>query len=303
VQPRHAFDTRVSQDTVHVSPGLDLAGIKMRTIQPMTAADYARIERELGQPIICKDGTYWRRVRPFFYRPLLVWEPIVEPLVTPPGTVVGGAQYLVTDATIANSSMSFLMYERVHEYSLAGLEHNRRRLIKHALRDFNFKPIDDLREFQERGYSAYVDFFQRTKYSYKSERTQRNEFENWAATIFAFPKAILLGGYDAKGLVAVSVSYWVNDTLVYATLFSGTDALRRNVCEGMLHVVRQLACEQPQIKQMFTRPYNGGCGMDQYYLIRGCKLVTQPAKLVLNPVTHTLLKRCFSRQYAKIHGS
>jgi hypothetical protein len=140
------------------------------------------------------------------------------------------------------------------------------------------------------------------KYKYKPERTRRTEFEKWAQTVFDFTKAVLLGGYDTNGLVAVSVSYWVNDTLVYSTLFSGTEALRRNVCEGMLHVVRQIACEQSQIRQLLTRTYSGGSSIDHYYLIRGCKLVNKPAKFVLNPVAHAFLKTFLPRQYGRVKG-
>jgi hypothetical protein len=130
----------------------------------MTPAEYARIEQDLGQAVVCKNGRFWRRVRLGFYRPLLVWEPITEPNVALPGTFLGGCQYQVTDTQQANSAMSFLVHDQVHDYSLGALGHQRRRLIKLALKSFVFKPIEDLREFKDRGYLTYVDFYQRTKY-------------------------------------------------------------------------------------------------------------------------------------------
>ena len=268
----------------------------------MTPGEYALAQRAFGQRVVCQNGRFWRRVRPCFFRPLLVWEPITEARVALPGAFLGGCQYVVANGGEANSTLSFLVYDRPHEYALAEQSHNRRRLILLALKNFVFKSVSDPREFKEQGYFAYLDFYRRTNYAYKSERTRRSGFEKWADALFGIRKAVVVGGYDSRGLAAVSVSYWVNDTLVYATLFSATEALRKHVCEGMLHVIRQIACEQAGIQQVLARTFDGGCGRDHYYLLRGCALVRKPARLVLKPVTHALLKTFLATQYAKVRG-
>src|SRR5262249_46686267 len=148
----------------------------------------------------------------------------------------GGFQCAVADPREANASMGFLMLDAPHDYALESLDHNRRRLIKNAAKHFTVRPIADVTHFAANGFRAYSSFYERTRYNYKSERARHAGYARWAEAIMACPKAFVLGGYGATGqLEAVSVSYWVGATLIYATFFSHTEALRKGVGEAMFH--------------------------------------------------------------------
>lgn len=271
-------------------------------LQQMSVREFAETQAQFGVKVVGQNGQFWRRVRPFFYRPILPVAGYDGSAVHPPCRWPGGYQYVVSDGQPANSTMNFLMLDHLQEYSLYRLGHKRRHLITQAARRFHVRPIRDLRELKEQGYKAFLSFYERTGYSYKSERRNRASFDHWAETIFRHPKAILLGGFGPDGLAAVSCSYWVDQTLVYATLFCETEALRRNVGELLFHELRQLAAQQPKIAEIFLRAYQGGNRHDRYYLLRGCKLVKKPARLEMPSPAKALLKWFLPGRHALLCG-
>jgi hypothetical protein len=195
------------------------------------------------------------------------------------------------------------MLDELQAYELEALSHNRRRLINNAAKQTEIRAVRNVGELQEQGFAAYLSFYQRTGYKYLSARRRKERFCRWAATLLREPKTIVLGAYDSGGLVAVSVSYWVEETLLYATHFSHSKALRQGVSELLFHTLRLVAAGNSGIQQVFVRRYQGGNGMDQYYLMRGAKLVRKPAKLHLQPAMGWILKRCLPKQYAILSGT
>jgi len=271
-------------------------------LQQMSIQEHAELEIQFGTPLIHRHGRYWRRVRPFFYRPLHGVEPIAEAVVRSPCAWPGSFQYAVADAQRANSTINFIMLDQLQTYSLESLGHRRRNLIRQAARHFHVRRLDDLDELKNQGYLAYRSFYERTRYSYRSDRLVKEKFDEWAETLFRHPKAILLGGFGPAGLVAVSCSYWIKNTLNYATFYAETGCLRQNIGEVMLHELRLIAAGEPGIREILIRPYRGGESMDQYYLLRGAKIVRKPARLELNRFSLALLRRLKPAEYALLTG-
>ena len=271
-------------------------------IQQMTLREYADLQTQFGVRVVGQGGFYWRQVRPFFYRPLLPIEAYPHDPSRPPVMWPGGFQYVVADPKEANSTMNFIMLDNLGGYTLDGLFHKRRQLIKRAGRYFTVRPVTDARELKEQGHRVYLSFLQRTGYPYKADRKNKAVFEQWVDTLCSNPKTILMGGYGPNGLVAISSSYWINRTLVYSTLISDTDSMHKNVGELMFHEVRQMAAQQPGIAEIFVRGYQGGNSIDQYYLHRDCHLVRKSARLEMPALTHTLLRWLQPRKYELLRG-
>ena len=216
---------------------------------------------------------------------------------------MAGFQHAVPHQRDANSVMRFLILDDLPDYTLARLDHNRRRLIKNAAKHFSVQRIQDVAAFKEQGFAAYSCFYHRTGCAYKSERRSRADFARWAEAVLKCSKSLVLGGYDqAGGLRSVSISYWIGPTLTYATFFCDTPALQKGVGEVMFHVLRETAGRTPGIREVFVRKYQGGNGMDQYYLLRGAKLVVKPARLHLHPAVRWTLKSWFPGKYAVLSG-
>ena len=272
-------------------------------LQQMSIPEYARLSTQLGGTIVERDGIYWRRVRPFFYRPLHSVEPIEAESFAPPSHWFGGYQHAVADARQANSTLNFIMLDSLRDYGLSSLSHRRRHLITQAARRFQVRQIESLSELKEQGYRAYCSFFERTRYAYRSDRVERSRFGQWADHLFRQPKVLLLGGYGASGLTAISASYWIKDTLNYMTFYAETESLRLNIGEAMFHELRLTAARHPGIREIMIRPYKGGESMDQYYLLRGGKVVRKPARLALHPVGHAVLRKFRPAEYSLLMGS
>ena len=273
-----------------------------RMIQPMSLGDYAELQTKFGVNVINRDGRYWRRVRPFFYRPLLPVEAFPDAALPSPVTWPSGFQYVLANEQQANSTMNFLMLDNLQSYSLDRLSHKRRQLIKRSAQLFQVRRLTDPQELKDHGHQVYLSFQERTRYAYKSGRRNKAVFGEWIDALFSNPKSIVLGGYGLGGLAAISTSYWVSHTLVYSTLICETASMQRNLGDLMFHKIRRLAANQPGINEIFVRSYQGGNSLDHYYLLRGCRLVRKPARLELPSTIQTLIRWMMPREYALLNG-
>lgn len=270
----------------------------------MSLAEYASLQQLLGEKVVLRGGLPWQQVRPFFYRPLLPVEALDPRQVSPPSGWPGGFQHVVNRPAEANSAMSFIMLDDLARYSLADLGHKRRHMITYAARRFSVRRLMEAEELKAQGYRAYLSFYERTGYQYRSDRKNEASFRAWVDTLFRQPKTVLLGAFAPEGLVAVSASFWVNRTLVYASLFCETSAMQKNVGELMFHELRVLAGRQPGIEEIFVRRYQGGNSLDRYYLLRGCKLVQKPARLEIPSLVRTSIRWFMPRTHALLcHGT
>jgi hypothetical protein len=269
----------------------------------MTIEEFAAYEGIFGQRIIAVNGTYWGRVRPLFYRPLLPYQEYQPGLVTPPSLgLLGGFQHAVPPGEKANSCLNLLMFENAEAYSLDCLDYNRKRQARLAAKQFVIQPITDIKEFKQKAYPVYLSFYERTQYQYGSQRREEPCFSRWADALFQISNLVILGGYRNGELGGVSVSLLFEDTLCYATFFCNTESLRLGLSDFMLHFVREAVAKGPRAKQIFAGLYKGGKGLDDFYLLRGCKLVREPALLHINPVAKAFLMRFLPEQYERLLG-
>ena len=273
--------------------------------QPMTVKEFARFRCSFGERVIESNGIFWRQVRPFFFRPLLPYKEYQATLVKPPPKAWwGGFQYAVPQGPSANSSLNLLLFQDAENYSLETLSDQHRRQIKSAARQWVVRQITDREEFKQSAYPVYLSFYERTRYPFAAQRTRRDYFSQWADRLFQIPKAMILGGYHNGRLGGVSVSLLVDDTVHYPTVFCDTESLRAHLSSFMLHTVREAVAQSRCARQIFAGLGKSAEGrtVDQFYLQRGCQPVRQPARLVLNPVAASLLKRFARKPYAHLMG-
>jgi hypothetical protein len=285
-------------------PKATLAQCQMKfPLQKMNVADFASFERFLGQRVIEVNRIYWRQVRPFFYRPLLTFQELSPGSVALPLTArLGGIQFAVGESTQGNSSLHFRIFENAAAYSIESLDYNRRRQVKLAAKRAVIRPITDVNEFKQRAYLVYLSFRERTQYSYGARRENRDYFSRWADMLFHTPKILILGGYRDGELGSVSLSFLIENTLVYATFFCDDMSLRLHLPDLMLHSVREFGAHCPGVDQVFAGMYKGGVGLDNFYALRGSKIVTKAASLRINPFADRVLRYCLPRQYGRLWG-
>src|SRR3974390_2121381 len=110
-------------------------------IQPMSLGEFAALQREFGVEVISRNGLYWRRVRPLFYRSILPTQGFAEGEVSTPCTWPGAFQYVLSGEGQANSMMNFIILDNLHQYSPDILGRRRRQLIQQSARRFQVRPL------------------------------------------------------------------------------------------------------------------------------------------------------------------
>jgi len=274
-------------------------------IHRLSEDEYAALQQAVDAKIVCVEGQWWRQVRPYFYRPLLPYRvfPADAPNI-PLSAWLGGSQHVVPCGQQANSTMSFLMFTDGGDYSLDSLRSKPRRQVRWAGEQFILNPITDREVFKRHAYPVYTEFHARTRYRYLAERSKKQSFEKWADTIFEFQSSLVLGAWHGSELCAVSIAHAIEDTLIYSTVFATDQALRDHVSSFLLHAVRMRASQDGGIAQVYAgMPKTAEAqGIDDFLRRRGCRVVTKPAALWLNPASRLVLGWFFSGQYARIRG-
>ena len=269
----------------------------------MSLHEYAAMAASLGDGLVLVDSVFWRRVRPFFYRPLIPFQ-VRDPSGPKPNTALfGGVQHAVPFGCPSNSVMEFIMTESAGGYELSELEKKDAWAVRSAAKRFEIRPVTCKTDFDLYGHGVYLDFLQRTRYSYKSERRDPAKFAEWSKVVFACPKSLILGAYEGSQLCAVSISHAVMDTAYYATFFATKSALGRHVSDLMLHNIRMAAKHTPGMRNLFATMRHGVSGPENFYLHRGFKVKSMPAMFRSNPLTSVILRYFFRRQYQQIVGS
>lgn len=270
----------------------------------MTIDEYAALESAHGAVVTKVDGIWWRRVRPFFYQPLFPFLEIVpHSKKIPPAGHLGGYQHVVPGPDMGNSWRNFVIWDEVRGYSIDSVGRHRRNTIKKGMKVFTVREMRDPEEFIAQAYPVYLSFYERTRYRYKNERTDKKYFAQWARTLYRFPKVKILGAYHNDQLSAMDVTYVVEGVLIEATSFSKTEHLKYQVADLMAHVLREKATACPNVDFLYEGAATGNRGIDQSKLNRGCKIVSKPAFYRLNPLAFLVLKSCMKNAYEKLLGS
>jgi hypothetical protein len=270
----------------------------------MSVDEFAAFEIAGGQKLQKIGDVWWRRVRPFFYRPLLPYRQLIpDKLRRPPLSRFGGIQYVVPAGQHANSTLDLLLFESPETYSLDALTQTGRRRVRRALKVFNVRPIVDVDDFISAAHPVYLSFYSRTKYGYKNDRIERPKFAAWAKNLFLSPKVRVFGAYQGNDLKSVSISYAVEDVAYLATFFSATEALSDFVSDLILHSVREQIAANADISFIFAAMGSRPRGLDEFYLLRGAHLIRKRAQLRINPLALASLKIFNKEKYAMLRTS
>lgn len=274
-------------------------------IPRLSLDEYAALQQSVGEKVVCLDGFWWRRVRPCFYRPLVPFREFPTTASRLPASAwLGGVQHVVPCGQPANSTMSFLIFPDALDYSLEKLRPKSRQHVRSAAERFTVRPLTDRAEFKEKAFPVYKSFYARTKYRYLAARLRQTNFDKWTDAVFDHGASLVLGAFRGIELSAISIAQAIEDTLIYSTFLGMDEALRDHVSNLLLHTVRQTASQDGGITQVYAgipKPAEHR-GIDEFLMQRGCRVVTKPAFMRLNPVSGLALRCFMSDQYARIRG-
>lgn len=261
----------------------------------------ATFERAQGTTVAVVNDCYWYSARPSFYQALFPVLPRVGRMVPPRLAIIGGYKYCVPPNGGANGSMAFLMFRK--DYSSSELDRKRRHQLRIAAGKFEVRLIRSAEEFARGGHPLYLDFLRRTGYRVFRARQRREVFERWARCLFEIPHLQLVGAYRGSELHAVSIFFALEGILSYATFFSSTESQACFVSDLMLHHFRETACRHEGITNALASvAHNDRSSVDKFYLLRGARLIVQPARVHINPVLNAFLKHFSPRHHRSLWG-
>jgi hypothetical protein len=270
-------------------------------------ASYALACRRAGQPLVQCGGTWWREVRPCFFRPILPFLDVLSiPVGLPYRSALGGCQYpSYPGGDPPNSFLAYLAFADARDYCLERLSPRLRRYVRSAERSFLIRPLSNTPEFKARAHRIYLQFHDRTKYRYLENRVRKPQFDRWVEAEFADPGLVALGAWAGDSLVAVGLSRVVGEAWVYSSFFASDDALRGHVANLMLHHVRSLAAAADGVTSVYCgmqKAGTAGASVDEFHLRRGAALIRRPAVLRVNPLARWMLFRLRPDIWGRLRG-
>lgn len=269
-------------------------------MDPRQVAEYVGL---LGPAVTWSGGLPWMRVRPGFYRPVQILQPLPErrpqlPLLAR----CGGAQWAVSDPREANSHLNLVVFTQAERYSPASLDKKRRWQLRQAQLHLRVREFSGPEEFSACAHPVYLSFQDRSGYQVGRARRDPLVFAEWGRRALALAGIRVLGAWHESQLTAVSVTYRVEDTVQYATFFCDDTGLKYYSADLMLHVAREMASVSPGVKRVSAGTWKKIPGLDDFYRLRGAEIAAVPARLHLNPFVRASLQCLKPGQLRRLQG-
>lgn len=270
------------------------------TWEPMTIDEYATFQRATGAKVVKVDGTWWTEARPFFYRPLFPFAEVVPQLRKYPlQSAIGGVLHAVPAQAESNSQLTLFVYDDLKEYSLEQFSAKQRWVIKKAMEHFEARRVTDFDSFVEEASRIYASFYDRTKYFYRKERTDKERFAAWAKPYFEQNKVVITGAYRNGRLAAVDISYRVQEVIIDDVFFSDSESQPLRVTDFLVHVLRD-SVSRSGASILFRGFPTGKDSLDGSKVRRGCRVLKLPAYCRINPVALYVGKKFLNESYRKL---
>jgi hypothetical protein len=258
---------------------------------PMTIERYAALEHSTGVRICRRNNLWWRRVRPFFYRPLLPFKKYDVGEASVSLGRLGVIQYPVGDCQPHNSYLNPVVFDDVRSYDMKSLCKSVRQQIRNALRhEIRVVRCLDQKRFCEKGFPVYLSFYERTRYEFDKGRRKRQLFDEWVSCLFRFPEVVILGAFAGQDLLAFHVSCLVEDVLVVKTIANSRKGLEVSASDLLLDYLRASARDQQEINVIYDGSFRDS-GVVRFKLLRGARVLSLPAFLRLHPAALWLINK------------
>lgn len=270
----------------------------------MSIEELAFVEKAQGERIVKKNNFYWTASKGYFYRPLFLFGSPETITPSPPlKSLITGYQIPVSKKDANNSYINVMIDDDPHHYSLDKLVSASRKKVRYAIKsDLKVRRIEKYNDLLENGYKIYYEFYGRTGYKFRSDRTRKEIFKKWIDTFFNNSKVAILGLFHKDELSGISVSYLVEDVIYNATFFCNENALKLRGADLMLHTIRENASKCEDASILYSGNYLKKWGINEYKILRGFKIVPIRTHLYLNPLIKMILKSRYPQEYQFVRG-
>ena len=281
---------------------LDIPAVRTANLwTEMSVERYAKFCLRSEMPVLRHEGVWWRRVRPFFYRPLLPFE--LHDFRAATGNAIGWFQHAVHEGQPHNSYLNFMTFRDVHNYDIGRLSESARRYYRAAMKsDVEVRRVESEHELATKGHQVYLSFYRRTAYTTDEYCRTREGFERWSRVIFEFPEVGVFGAFEGDRMISFEVSCLVNGTLLLLTRVHSDGALALRVPDLMLHAARCGARDHPSIHRIFDSMVAARRGVNEFKMRRGATVECAPAFLHMDAAILRIIKRVRPRIHRRLIG-
>ena len=183
------------------------------------------------------------------------------------------------------------------------LKKGHRKKVKKALDNrLTVSRITDPNNFAENGFSVYRSFYDRTRYSYRKDRIEKDVFFQWAQLIFCYPEVMVIGIYLGKELISIEISCLVNDVLILKESINSDKALELHASDLAYHFYQENASKQRDIKAIYAGFLLREKNINRFKIERGARVINMPAYLHVHPMLLWLLKIFTKNVYCRLKG-
>jgi hypothetical protein len=268
----------------------------------MSLERFAALEASTGQSVTRQGDMYWKRIRPFFYRPLVPYLQYDTQTVARTFGKLAVFQHAVQDGQPYNSYLNPIIFENPREYEVRKLQSNAQRCLKSAQKnELQVRRITDEGEFCDKGHDVYLSFYQRSGYHYATYRTRKEGFARWSRGLFQFPELLIFGAYKDDELFGFEVTCLVEGAVILKSIVHSDKGLGLRSPDIVLHHCRSLAREDLNVHMIYDSPMSSA-GIDQFKIRRGARVLALPARLHANPFLLLVAKKARKALYRRLLG-
>jgi hypothetical protein len=126
-------------------------------------------------------------------------------------------------------------------------------------------------------------------------------FSRWSHALFQFPETVVLGAFAGRDM-SFEIGCLVEDTFILKTLVNSDKALKLGAPDLLLHSYRISVREQPNIRGIYASMLGQRSGINEFYLVRGARVLALPAFLHMHPALLWLTRRTSKNTYERLLG-
>jgi len=279
------------------------------SVEQRVAAD-----RQVGERFHFSKGTWWHRVRPFFYLP----EPFLLPLRShqsrpSPWRALGGYYHVVPEGTPSNGYIVTNEIADPGRFQLETLKKNKNgarkaREIERGLSILSIRRVANIDDLLGDGRRIFGGWEQRTVDA--SPDVWHNginmlNFQQWADLVFHHPYDLLLGAYFEKRLVAFARIKVTDGVANLVNTFGDNSIYRTHQVSPttVLNFTYIRVCGQsPGIQKALNGLRSLKGSLERYKAELGYRHIRYPAFICLRPSVRPFVRLLMPVQYRRLMG-
>ena len=267
----------------------------------MSQAEYVQQLIELGEKIHCYKNVWWLEVKPFYYWPIDLFQPLSAPYAKAnPCQALVGYEYLTNTPSQANSRLLMMSLEDPSSYQLEKLCPKKRNQIKRGLEAIDVKPITDQKQFIKQGYQINLSALKRQgrKPAIAKLYTSPTQWQHRISKLFPLKDREIWGAYFKKQLVAYIRTLKIEKTIFITNAMSHSDYLSYYPNDALIYTYLKHQKENNrQLKRIVFGLFCNKPTLNKFKQQLGFQKTAYPLFRWVNPLIKPLIRFTKYRHY------